>query len=311
MIWLLLIVVTVSCCALWPVLRERQRKTMDATERQQAPGQFVKLSRGVTHFQWHGPLRGPVAVCVHGLTTPSFVWQGLITGLTAMGFRVLTYDLYGRGYSDRPTGIQDRAFFLTQLEDLLGHEDVRGDFILIGYSMGGAIATAFATAHPDRVRELVLLASAGLATPKGKLVTFIRDKAGIGDWLMLTLFPKLHMRGTEAERDLDSSVPEIVDLQQKELTYQGFIPAVLSSLRGILTEDMAPDLRKLHQQGVPILAIWGQTDDVVPLSAMGRLAEHARSANQEVVEGAGHGLPYTHTPAVLTIIADRHRRGLS
>lgn len=314
MTWLLLILLCLAAIVLAPLLREALRKTMGSEARALAPGEFASLSRGVTHYRWIGPRRGPVAVCVHGLTTPSFVWgdqsHGLATGLADRGFRVLCYDLYGRGFSDRPVGLQNRNFFVDQLQELLDHQDVPGDFVLIGYSMGGAIATAYASAHPDRVRELVLLATAGLKTNSGRLATFIRSQRPLGDWLMMALYPRLHIRGTEAERSLTSSVPDIVDLQQAELTYKGFVPAVLSSLRGILNEDMGPDLRHIHRQGVPILAIWGEADDVVPVSSVGRLTEQARSARQEVISDAGHGLPYTHTKEVLAILDANHRRGL-
>ncbi|MFT6459891.1 MAG: pimeloyl-ACP methyl ester carboxylesterase [Pseudophaeobacter arcticus] len=297
-----------STLALLPLLRERLRRTMGPGARNGAPGSFARLSRGLTHYQWHGPTRGPVAVCVHGLTTPSFVWGGFAEGLTAKGYRVLTYDLYGRGFSDRPKGAQDSAFFVSQLEELLEQEGITGDFTLVGYSMGGAIATAYAAAHPDRIRALVLLASAGLKSEPGKMARFIRDHSPLGDWLMLALFPRLHRRGCEAERAQPSSVPGIVDLQQNELRYKGFVAAVLASLRGILMEDRGDDLRRIHRSGVPILAIWGGEDEVIPVSSIGRMTEQARSARQEVIETAGHGLPYTHTQEVLEIIAANHRR---
>ncbi|EEB85586.1 alpha/beta fold hydrolase [Roseobacter sp. GAI101] len=80
---------------------------MNDVARGSAPGQFAELSRGVTHYEWVGPARGPVAVCVHGLTTPSFVWRSITKGLVLMGFRTLIYDLYGRairiGQADRRT----------------------------------------------------------------------------------------------------------------------------------------------------------------------------------------------------------------
>jgi len=310
MSWLLLILLALLALAVFPLLREGLRKTMGPSARNEAPGEFASLSAGLTHYQWIGPRRGPIAVCVHGLTTPSFVWHGLAEGLAEKGYRVLVYDLYGRGYSDRPQGVQDRTFFLSQLEELLEHEGISDDFTLLGYSMGGAIATAYTAAHPDKVRELVLLASAGLKTNPGKIGEFIRNRPGLGDWLMHAAYPRLHIRGTEAERQLPSSVPGIIDLQQRELNYKGFVPAVLSSLRGILSEDRAEDLRHIHRQGVPILAIWGGIDDVVPVSSVGKLTEVARSAKQVEVAEAGHGLPYTHTDEVLEIIAAHHRKGL-
>ncbi|KIC22049.1 alpha/beta fold hydrolase [Leisingera sp. ANG-Vp] len=311
MSWFVLLSAVVLILIFAPLLRERLRKPMDAKARQTAPGEFAQLSGGLTHYRWSGPLRGPVAVCVHGLTTPSFVWDGVAKGLAAMGYRVLSYDLYGRGYSDRPAGLQDRAFFLAQLEELLEDQKVGEDFTLIGYSMGGAIATAFASAHPERVREIILLAPAGFGSSPDRLTRAVRQLPGVGDWLMQAVYPVLHIRGTNAERKLPSSVPGIAGLQQQELAYRGFIPAVLASLRGILNEDFTADHRRLHQAGVPVLAVWGQEDTVIPPNTAGRIAEHARSIRQEEIAGAGHGLPYTHTDQVLEIISRNHRRGLN
>ncbi|UWQ53560.1 alpha/beta fold hydrolase [Leisingera caerulea] len=311
MIWLLLLGAALLVLIITPPLRERLRKPVDAKARQTAPGAFARLSGGLTHYRWTGPLRGPVAVCVHGLTSPSFVWNGIAKGLGAMGYRVLTYDLYGRGYSDRPQGPQDRAFFLTQLEELLQDQEAGDDVTLIGYSMGGAIATAFAAAHPERLRELILLAPAGFGRSEDRMTQIIRHVPLLGDWLMHAIYPALHIRSTGRERQLPSSVPGIIDLQQQELRYRGFIPAVLASLRGILNEDFTEELRSLHSKGVPALAIWGQEDAVIPPASAGLLAERARSVRQEDIPGAGHGLPYTHTEEVLEIIAANHRRGLA
>ena len=294
-----------------PWIAEAMRKPMNASERAKATGEFVTLSQGVTYYEWLGPMRGPVAVCVHGLTTPSFVWRGLARGLAQIGFRVLVYDLYGRGYSDRVAGRQDQAFFLRQLSDLLEDQDVTDDITLFGYSMGGAIATAFAAAHPDKIRHLVLLAPAGMGTGASPLTKFIMRTPVIGDWLMLALFARKHRKGTESERVLPSSVENIIDLQQNELRFRGFVPAVLASMRGILSNPLKQEHKTIHQAGIPVLAIWGREDAVIPLTAMGALAEWSRNARQDVIEGAGHGLTYTHTEAVLASISDALRDGLN
>ena len=294
-----------------PFIVEASRKPMNANARSAAPGDLAALSQGTTHYQWIGPSRGPVAVCVHGLTTPSFVWLGLAQGLAKMGFRVLIYDLYGRGYSDRIAGLQDKAFFLRQLDDLLVDQGVDGDITLLGYSMGGAIATSFAAAHPDKIRHLVLLAPAGMGLGSNRMIRFITRTKGIGDWLMLALFARQHRKGTEAERDLPTSVENIVDLQQNELRYRGFIPAVLSSMRGILSHPQKDEHNTVHQAGIPLLAIWGREDNIIPLSAMGTLTQWSRHARQDTIEGAGHGLTYTHTSDVLTCIADALHDGLN
>lgn len=310
MIWLVLIVAFALVVA-WPLLQEHRRRPMDAAARKSAPGQFANLSQGVTHYQWIGPVRGPVAVCVHGLTTPCYVWHGLAAGLAALGYRVLVYDLYGRGYSDRPPGIQNRGFFLRQLDDLLADQEVAGDITLLGYSMGGAISASWAAAHPDRIRQLLLLAPAGMGAAVDAMTRFMVRTPVIGDWLMLALFPGQFRKGTEAERPLPGTVDRIVDRQQAELGFRGYIPAVLSSVRGMLAGDLQQEHRKLHRANVPVLAVWGRDDDVVPLAAMGRLTEWNRDTRQEVIDGAGHGLPYTHTDQVLDALRETLRDGLN
>jgi pimeloyl-ACP methyl ester carboxylesterase len=294
-----------------PLFFELRRKPMNADARSDAPGEFATLSQGVTHYQWIGPIRGPVAVCVHGLTTPSFVWLGLAQGLAKMGFRVLIYDLYGRGFSDRVKGLQGQTFFNQQLLDLLQDQEIKGDITLLGHSMGGAIVTAFAAAHADMIRQLVLLAPAGMGQGAKGINRFVTRTPVIGDWLMLALFARSHRKYVEAERELPSSVDGIVDRQLNELQFRGFIPAVLSSMRGILSHPMKERHKTVHRAGVPVLAIWGREDSVIPLSAMGTLAQWSRHARQDVIDGAGHGLIYTNTQAVLASITDALQDGLN
>lgn len=293
-----------------PFVAERMRKPMDDAARAKAGGEFATLSQGVTHYRWLGPLRGPVAVCVHGLTMPSFVWLGLAQGLAALGYRVLIYDLYGRGYSDRAPGPQDSAFFIRQLDDLLADQNVTDDFTLIGYSMGGSVATAFAAAQPGRLRQLVLIASGGLGgAPQGLMRRALAIPL-IGDWLFYVLFPRRLRKEAGAQRALPGSAAEIVDRQLQELDVRGYLPAVLASLRGIASRPMEPEHRAVHQADLPVLAIWGRDDDIVPLSAQGRLAQWSRNARQDVVRGAGHGLIFTHTDAVLQSMTEALRDGL-
>lgn len=294
-----------------PYAAEARRKVMDASARAGATGAFATLSQGTTYYEWLGPTRGPVAVCVHGLTTPSFVWRGLARGLARIGYRVLIYDLYGRGYSDRVPGRQDQAFFLRQLNDLLDDQKVAGDITLLGYSMGGAIATGFTATHPEKIRQLILLASAGMGVGANRMTRFIAGTPVIGDWLMLALFARTHRKGCEAERHLPSSVENIIDLQLNELRYKGFVPAVLASMRGILAGSQIEEHKTIHRAGVPVLAVWGSDDALIPLTAMGKLTEWSRDVRQDVVDGAGHGLTYTHTDAVLVSISETLQDGLN
>jgi pimeloyl-ACP methyl ester carboxylesterase len=297
------ILAALAAAAAWPFVVEALRPRMTAARREAAPGQLARLSRGVTHYRWLGPSDGPVAVCVHGLTTPSFVWGPIAEGLAAQGHRVLLYDLYGRGFSDRPRGPQDSAVFTEQLEELLADQGVTGEITLLGYSMGGAIAAAFAAHGPARLRRLVLIAPAGLGHDLGPVARLAVNHDRLGRWLALGFYPKSLRRATEAERDLPGQPPGMVDRQIAETRLKGFAPAVLASLRGVLDEDLDAAHGAVARAGVPVLAVWGEADEVIPLSCRDRLAELNPEARHAVIPGAGHAVAYTHAQEVLAAIA--------
>jgi pimeloyl-ACP methyl ester carboxylesterase len=100
-----------------------------------------------------------------------------------------------------------------------------------------------------------------------------------------------------------TSVPGIATRQMDETRRRGFLPAVLSSQRHMLAEDREADHRAVAAAGVPVLAVWGRVDTVIPLAAMDRLHAANPDARQVVVEGAGHGLPHTHPGEVAGAIA--------
>ncbi len=302
MMWSVLVLAALA--AGLPFLAERRKPDMDEATRNAAPGAFAELSDGRTHYQWHGDGNGPVLVCIHGLTTPSFVFRALVPGLVAAGFRVLTYDLYGRGFSDRPRGAQTRHFFIRQLRDLLQNQGVGDDITLLGYSMGGSIATVFAYEEPGRVARLILLAPAGLVHSPGALAEVARKVPGFGDWLMLALGGWSLRRAARRQMAPGAVARELAQRQEAETWKRGYLPAVLSSQRNMLAEELEEEHAALAAARVPVQAIWGELDAVIPLKALGRLTECNRDVRQSVISGAGHGLVLTHADEVLTEIKD-------
>ena len=299
MIWVVVILLGLIAT---PLTIEAMRTPMTEECQKTGPGKLALLSQGRTHYQWLGPDRGPVAVCIHGLTTPSFVWRGMAKGLALMGFRVLVYDHYGRGYSETIGGRQNAAFFLQQYNDLLAHENVTEPVTLIGYSMGGAIAAHVAASQPERVKQLILLAPAGMTELMNGRLKLTRDLPVIGDWLFLATYPFILRKGITAEVGIPGSVENITDLQRSETDRRGYFPAVLSSLRGVLRHQLTEEHAAIAAAGVPTLAIWGAEDDVITIDSKDVLAEWNPNALQSVVDGAGHGLTYTHTDQVLEAI---------
>ncbi len=279
--------------AVIPFMREMMRPAIGPTARHGADGDFAQLSQGVTHYRWVGPTRGPVAVLIHGVATPSVAMDGVAEGMGAMGYRVLMYDLYGRGLSDAAPGTQDRAFFLRQLSDLLAHQNAGEDLTLVGYSMGASIATAYAAENTYRIKRVILLAGAGVQASESSFARFCRTTPVLGDWVH-GMFAKRRIMLAIPKGTRRPAVQKVLMAQRQELHRRGYLPAILSSRRGMLAEVQEEEHRKLGREDVPVVAIWGENDQVIPISALGVLAQWNREARQEVVEGADHALPYTH-----------------
>lgn len=293
MIGFVLCLVVVGGLAIAPRLKERSRRPVTSALRKEAPGQIANLPNGKTYFEWHGPVDGPVAVCVHGVSTPSYVFNGFIERLAGMGFRVLSFDLYGRGLSARPSGPQSCSFFTAQLDALLDHQGVEEIDLLVGYSMGGAIATRYTSESIDRVERLMIIASAGLGMKLDRYMEFVIKTPVIGDWLMT-------VRGVRFCRSVRPNMQSAV----AEHRYRGTLKSVLSSYRWALSDDMIEDHRALGDAHVPVLAVWAEHEDAVADTSAGRLAEVNRNAFQDVIKGSDHAVVATHPDEVIERLRD-------
>ncbi len=111
-----------------------------------------------------------------------------------------------------------------------------------------------------------MLASAGMGHKLSNLFGWASRFWVLGDWLVYARYPRLPLAGTEAERAISSSVSFLIERQQKELQYRGFIPATLYSTRGVLAQKMAAEHSVIQRHGIPVLAIRGEQDHVIPVS---------------------------------------------
>jgi pimeloyl-ACP methyl ester carboxylesterase len=285
----------------FPLLKEAAKQKLGEKERTNAPGNFVTLSRGVVHYRWFGAETGDLIVCIHGLTTPSFVFEGLASHYANIGKRVLVYDHYGRGYSDRPKAKQDKLFFINQLDELLNKLEIKKQkFELVGYSMGGSIAAAYAAHNPDRLNKLILIASAGAGHNLGFSAKVA--KIPLFGWALFSIFFGLqHAHSTEKDRDIKSSVPKVVERQLNELLYKGFVPSVLASIKGVLSNDNYEDHQALRSANFEILALWGDCDTVIPISSKEIFSSWNSRIKNIVIRNGSHALPFTHAREIIDV----------
>jgi pimeloyl-ACP methyl ester carboxylesterase len=106
--------------------------------------------------EWPGRGRAPrTVVGIHGLTANHRCWMSMAETL-APDDRLVAYDLRGRGDSDKPESGYSLAAHARDLGALLDRLELRR-VVLMGHSLGAAIALRFAVDHPARVRRLVLI----------------------------------------------------------------------------------------------------------------------------------------------------------
>src|SRR6185436_10669309 len=136
--------------------RDETKELNDLT-RKNLSGSFIQLPDGVTHYELSNPDKENTVILVHGFSVPYFIYDPTFEFLTQAGFRVVRYDLFGRGFSDRPDTRYNIDLFVRQLGDLLDALRFTRRVSLVGLSTGGPITAAFTALHPERVNKLVLI----------------------------------------------------------------------------------------------------------------------------------------------------------
>src|SRR5262249_29044083 len=110
------------------------------------------------HYRSDGHVDGMPILLVHGATVPLWEFDELVPLLTAAGFRTLRFDLYGHGLSDRPPGDYSLARFSRQTCELVEAVGFPRPTLLLGHSLGAAIAAAVAAKNPSWIERLILVA---------------------------------------------------------------------------------------------------------------------------------------------------------
>jgi len=230
--------------------------------------------------------RGAPVLLLHGLGASLYAWRKNIAAVAAAGFRVIAFDNRGFGLSDKPPAPYDNTAYArlaVALMDSLGLPSA----VLIGHSMGGAIAAEVATEYPQRVRGLVLVGSAGLGAREpllfrvarwpvvGPTLLAFRGRGLTGRLLRSTYFDPSKV----TEADVDQYYAPVA------------LPDYGRALRGVLTQFRFTALDgRLDRIAAPTLVLWGEADRWVPIGLGRALAGGiARSAFLSVPR-AGHSV---------------------
>ena len=146
-ICLLFILIVIPACIYFAIDRE----SINIEEFRLNSGyQEVKLSNGITTYKDIGDKSNKVIVLVHGATFGSLAYEEYINVFVENEYRVITYDQYGRGYSDRVHSDVSIELMEKQLKELIEHCEVE-DVILYGVSFGAAVAAKYAANNTENI----------------------------------------------------------------------------------------------------------------------------------------------------------------
>ncbi|MFX1285842.1 MAG: alpha/beta fold hydrolase [Promethearchaeota archaeon] len=274
---------------------EYEYLNLNNTTRKSLPGEFIQLSNGYAHYELQGPVEGDVVVLVHGFSSPLFVWDLTFEILIAEGFRVLRYDLYGRGYSDRPKTTYNMDFFIKQLFEIISNlELARNKINLVGLSMGGGICVVFADRYPDMVKKVSLIDPIGFSMGRNVLLAIL--KVPIINSLILKLYLS-HKRILETQKEDFYQYKEInvyLSKYEEQMKYRGFLQAVRSTALNTPFTNLKGIYERLGKRNLPMQLFWGEYDQTIPYPTSQKVRAAIPSIEFHKIKDAGHMPHYTH-----------------
>ncbi|MGA5190637.1 alpha/beta fold hydrolase [Streptomyces griseoincarnatus] len=260
------------------------------------------------YYEDHGS--GQPVVLIHGYPLDGHSWEKQTVALLAAGYRVITYDRRGFGQSSQPTAGYDYDTFAADLNTVMETLDLR-DAVLVGFSMGtGEVGRYLGTYGSERVAKAAFLASLEpylLKTDDNP--TGVDGSVFEGIEKAVTADRYAYFTGFyEDFYNLDENLG--TRISEEALRNSWNVAAGSSAYASIAavatwTTDFRADLAKID---VPALILHGTADRILPIEATGEPFHRALpQAEYVVVEGAPHGLLWTHaqevTDALLAFLA--------
>ncbi len=265
---------------------------------------FIRLGDGVVHYEISGPEEGDVVVLVHGNAAPLFSWDNNMAPLHEAGFRVLRYDLYAFGFSDRPHVTYSRDLYDRQLLQLLEQLNIGGPVNLVGTSQGGSIAVHFTARHPDKVKKMAILAPFINVLPMKAMIAVVRTP-GVGEYLSNVLLDRININyPNKVFADTDAIPDEYTRKYMEQLTYEGFKRARLSNLRSDALADFTPQYEAVEKTEIPVLLNWGSADQVIMADSIENIKKAMPSLEYNEVDGGGHLVHYENPGPVNGALVD-------
>jgi pimeloyl-ACP methyl ester carboxylesterase len=260
-----------------------------------AESRSVQVAGHRMHYLVEGPADGPAVVLVHGLGGNTEDWRELAPYLAKAGYRVYLPDLPGYGRSEKPAdfsySVTDEAEAVVEFFDAMGVKQAD----LGGWSMGGWIVQLVAARHPERVRRLMLFDAAGIyEKPAWDTRLFTPTTPAELDQLEALLVPHQNRIPGFVARDI------LRISKQNAWVIHRAVAAMLTGHEA--TDNLLPELR------MPVLIVWGDKDQITPLSQGERIHQLVPQSQLEIFSGCGHLAPLQCTGEIGPKVVEFVRR---
>jgi non-heme chloroperoxidase len=251
------------------------------------------------YYEDHGS--GRPVVLIHGFPLSGRAWERQERALLAAGRRVITYDRRGSGQSSQPTVGYDYDTFAADLDRLLSALDLHAAD-LAGHSMGGGeIARYLGKYGSARVRRAAIVSGVPpylLETPE----TPHGVPQKVFDEIAAALTEDRAAYFTEWNKNFYNLDENLGRRVSEEAVRDAWNTAVGASPEGTIASvatwhtDFRADLPRID---IPVLVLHGTEDRILPIEACGpRTAELIPGSEYTAIEGAPHGLCWTHADEV-------------
>lgn len=237
----------------------------------------VTTSLGGLHvYDAVGKGKLPTTVVLHGIASTATSFGGLLAHLHRDVRRIVAPDYPGHGFSAHD-GVELRPKRLFERVASALDETLDEPAIIVGNSLGGALAIRYAFERPERVRALVLLSPAGARCSD-------EDWASIRDTFDVTSRKK----ATTFLQRLYHRRPWFAPLVAHEVVQNIGSRAVREIIEAASNDDTLTG-EELATIQAPILFVWGQSERILPMTSFDYYANHLpRHAVIERPDGFGH-----------------------
>lgn len=237
------------------------------------------MSEAITSWHDIGPRSAPVVVLLHAIATDSGLWASQIP-VWSQRFRLLVIDLPGHGASQPRPHINSIEAYADALAQLLSRESIETASI-VGLSLGGMIAQAFALSFPERVRSLVLSNTSARTPPPMQTIWSQRRQQALDHGMEHQVAPTLERWFTPRFAERAPLHVERIANMIRNTACDGYVAAI-DAIQRLDLLDRLPEL------SMPALVITGRDDPAATTQIAASIADKLPRSRLAVLEDAAH-----------------------